>query len=257
MRSLLSARKSFGKREIKRRAWRRSTFDSTHRLYRQSKEVIRVSAFPPFGLSFVLIYFVQFSSFSVPICLFIRVSLPAPFLLFLILQTNHNKASLSYSFAGIRESIRCNGLHIHSRHPDLSFVNKNASDSILHNNEPNSMKTDETYPQPEKQEEPIISTVRGMMINARDQQENALDRIARRKRSAPIRIFTRRRCTGSLALTQIPQQSRPVEHHKCNAVKHNRWLVRHPSICSRTVEEVVHLGTCEHESELPPDFLNL
>jgi hypothetical protein len=41
--------KSFGKWEIKRRAWRKSHFDGTLQLCRQSEEVVRVSAFRPLG----------------------------------------------------------------------------------------------------------------------------------------------------------------------------------------------------------------
>jgi hypothetical protein len=41
-------------------------------------------------------------------------------------------------------------------------VDNNAEDSILRNNEPDSIETDERDLQPLKQEEPIISTVCGM-----------------------------------------------------------------------------------------------
>jgi hypothetical protein len=48
----------------------------------------RVSAFPHFGPSSVLICFVRISSFAVLVSLFIRFSLPALLLLFLLVQTN-------------------------------------------------------------------------------------------------------------------------------------------------------------------------
>jgi hypothetical protein len=79
------------------------------------------------------------------------------------------------------------------KHTDLSSVNQNASDSILRNNESDSIKSDERDLQQLKQEEPRISTVRGITIEVREERENALDRIARTKRSAPIQIITRRR----------------------------------------------------------------
>jgi hypothetical protein len=84
-----------------------------------------------------------------------------------------------------------------SRHTDLSFGKKNASDSILRKNESDSIETDERDLQKLKQEESTIATVRGMKMNAREELENASDAIARRKRSAPIQKITQRRWTGS------------------------------------------------------------
>jgi hypothetical protein len=52
------------------------------------EEGIRVSVFPPFGFSSVLLCFVRLSLFSVPISLFVHFSLPASLLLFLLVQTN-------------------------------------------------------------------------------------------------------------------------------------------------------------------------
>jgi hypothetical protein len=71
------------------------------------------------------------------------------------------------------------------RQTDLSFVDENASDSILRNNESDSIETDERDSQKRKQEEPIISTVRGMTIDGREEKQNGLDRLARTKCSAP------------------------------------------------------------------------
>jgi hypothetical protein len=50
---------------------------------------------------------------------------------------------------------------------------ENAEDSILRNNESDSKETDERELQPRKQEELIISTVRGMTIDGREELENA------------------------------------------------------------------------------------
>jgi hypothetical protein len=65
------------------------------------------------------------------------------------------------------------------RHTDFNFVDENTSNSILRNNEPDSMETDEKDLQPRKQEEPIISTVRGMTIAAKEEKTNAEDSILR------------------------------------------------------------------------------
>jgi hypothetical protein len=64
---------------------------------------------------------------------------------------------------------------------DIRFVHENALGSILRNNESDSIETDERDPQQVKQEEPIISTVRGMTIDEREELKNAVDRIARMK----------------------------------------------------------------------------
>jgi hypothetical protein len=56
---------------------------------------------------------------------------------------------------------------------DLSFVNEKASDSILRNDESDSIEADEKDSQKLKQEEPIIPTVRGMTIDGREELENA------------------------------------------------------------------------------------
>jgi hypothetical protein len=50
---------------------------------------------------------------------------------------------------------------------------ENAKDSILRNHEPDSIKTDEKQLQELKQEELIISTVRGMTIEGREEPEKA------------------------------------------------------------------------------------
>jgi hypothetical protein len=63
---------------------------------------------------------------------------------------------------------------------------ENASDSILRNNESDSIETDERDLQPRKQEEPIISTVHGMTIDAREELENASDSILRNNESDSI-----------------------------------------------------------------------
>jgi hypothetical protein len=52
-------------------------------------------------------------------------------------------------------------------------VDENAPDSRCHNNESDSIEIDESDLQERKQEEPIISTFRGMTMNAREEQENA------------------------------------------------------------------------------------
>jgi hypothetical protein len=52
-------------------------------------------------------------------------------------------------------------------------VDQNASDSIRHNNESDSTETDESDSQQLKQKEPRISTVRGMMMEVREEPKNA------------------------------------------------------------------------------------
>jgi hypothetical protein len=59
------------------------------------------------------------------------------------------------------------------RHTDLKFVDKNAPDSIRPNSESGSIAIDESDLQREKQEEPRISTVRGMIMEVREEQKNA------------------------------------------------------------------------------------
>jgi hypothetical protein len=59
------------------------------------------------------------------------------------------------------------------RHTDIRFVHEKASDSIRRHNESDSIKINETALQPLKQEEPRISTVRGMTMDAREEKENA------------------------------------------------------------------------------------
>jgi hypothetical protein len=77
------------------------------------------------------------------------------------------------------------------RQIDISFVDENASDSILRNNESASIDTDERDLQPLKQEEPIISTVRGMTIDGREDLENAFDSILRNNESDSIKTDER------------------------------------------------------------------
>jgi hypothetical protein len=74
-------------------------------------------------------------------------------------------------------------------------VNENAFDSIRRNDELDSINTDERDVQSSKQEELIISTVRGMMMDTRGESENASILIARTKCSAPIWTINRRRRT--------------------------------------------------------------
>jgi hypothetical protein len=59
------------------------------------------------------------------------------------------------------------------RRIDIIFVHENVSDSIRRHNESDSIKIDEIAPQPLKQEEPRISTVRGRKLDAREEKENA------------------------------------------------------------------------------------
>jgi hypothetical protein len=68
---------------------------------------------------------------------------------------------------------------------------KNAEDSILRNNEPDSIKTDERDLQPWKQEEPIISTVRGMTMDGREKLENAHGSILRNNEPDSIKTDER------------------------------------------------------------------
>jgi hypothetical protein len=75
------------------------------------------------------------------------------------------------------------------RRTDIRLVNKNVSDSIQRNNESDSNKTDESDPQPLKQEEPRISTVRGMTMDRREELENASDLIARTKSHIAVSLW--------------------------------------------------------------------
>jgi hypothetical protein len=66
-------------------------------------------------LGFHLFCFIQFSSFSVPVSLFVRFSVPASLLPFPLVQINqreinNSNASPSRIFAKMGKSIRCNGL---------------------------------------------------------------------------------------------------------------------------------------------------
>jgi hypothetical protein len=63
---------------------------------------------------------------------------------------------------------------------------ENASDSILRNNESDSTEKHERDLQKLKQEELIISTVRGMTIDGREEEENAEDSILRNNESDSI-----------------------------------------------------------------------
>jgi hypothetical protein len=74
---------------------------------------------------------------------------------------------------------------------DVKEELENAKGSILRNNEPDSMETDERDLQPRKQEEPIISTIRGMMIDTREESENAEDSILRNNEPDSIKIDER------------------------------------------------------------------
>jgi hypothetical protein len=70
-------------------------------------------------------------------------------------------------------------------------VNENAFDSISRNNEPDSIKTDERDLQQVKQDKPIISTVRGMTIDGREELENAEDSILRNNEPDSIKTDER------------------------------------------------------------------
>jgi hypothetical protein len=56
---------------------------------------------------------------------------------------------------------------------DVSEEPKNTCDSIRPHNESDSTETDESDSQQLKQEEPRISTIRGMMMEVREEPENA------------------------------------------------------------------------------------
>jgi hypothetical protein len=66
-------------------------------------------------------------------------------------------------------------------------VDENASDSICRDNESDLIETDERRLQPRKQEELIISTVRGMTIDGREDLENSSDSILRNNESDSIK----------------------------------------------------------------------
>jgi hypothetical protein len=68
---------------------------------------------------------------------------------------------------------------------------ENASDSILRNNEPDSIEIDEKDLQSLKQSEPIISTVRGMTMDGREELENVLRSILRNNEPDSMKIDER------------------------------------------------------------------
>jgi hypothetical protein len=76
---------------------------------------------------------------------------------------------------------------------DLREEAKNAFDSILRNSESDSIEIDESDLQSLKQDEPRISTVRGVMIDVREEPQDASDSVARTKRSEPIQTVNRRK----------------------------------------------------------------
>jgi hypothetical protein len=67
----------------------------------------------------------------------------------------------------------------------------NAYDSILRNNEPDWIKTDERDLQPLKQKEPRISTVRRMTMEVREELENAFASILRNNEHDSIKTNER------------------------------------------------------------------
>jgi hypothetical protein len=67
------------------------------------------------------------------------------------------------------------------RHTDLSFVAEKASASIRRKNESDSIESNESDWQPLKQPEPRIPTIRGMMMEVKEEPENAFDSICRQK----------------------------------------------------------------------------
>jgi hypothetical protein len=68
---------------------------------------------------------------------------------------------------------------------------ENAEESILRNNDPDSIEIDERDSQPRKQEEPIISTFRGMTIDGREELQNAEDSILRNHQSDSMKTDER------------------------------------------------------------------
>jgi hypothetical protein len=75
-------------------------------------------------------------------------------------------------------------------------VDENAENAIRGNNETDSKEIDERDLQKSKKEEPRISTVRGMTMDAREERKNALDRIVQTKRSAPTGILSQSLTVG-------------------------------------------------------------
>jgi hypothetical protein len=85
----------------------------------------------------------------------------------------------------------------------------NTKDLIRRNNESDSIETDENDPQTRKQREPKISIVRGMMMQGREERENAEDLFVRTKYCSHIRTVNRRRPTDEdepSRLTPFSQQ---------------------------------------------------
>jgi hypothetical protein len=68
---------------------------------------------------------------------------------------------------------------------------ENARDSIHWNDESNSIEIDGSNPQSLKQEEPRISIVRGITMDAREELKNACDPIVRTQCSTPVWTINR------------------------------------------------------------------
>jgi hypothetical protein len=97
-----------------------------------------------------------------------------------------------------RETLQESGNVLHpmdwtlpGKQTDFRFVDENAEDSILRNNEHDSIETDERELQLWKQEEPRISTFRGMTIDGREELENAEDSILRNNEHDSIKTDER------------------------------------------------------------------
>jgi hypothetical protein len=112
---------------------------------------------------------------------------------------------------------------------------ENAEDSILRNNESGSINIDESDLQWLKQAGLIISTVRRIRMEVPEQRGNAFGPIARTKRNALIWTINRRRRSPNRWLSlQFYNNGSLVEQHKCNTVKHDGWLIGHPTALQKS-----------------------
>jgi hypothetical protein len=119
--------------------------------------------FPHFLFLFALLFVSHFPHRSFFSCLFKPINAKAR-------TTTLHLREISQSRGKVFAAMDCTST---GRCTDISFGHENAEDSILRNNESDSIKTDERDLQTRKQEEPIISTVRGMTIDVREDSENA------------------------------------------------------------------------------------
>jgi hypothetical protein len=146
------------------------SLDGILRLCRQWKEVIRILRLRPFRFHpfcFVSFRFPPLSLFAVSLISHFPVASSFPLRSKTIstksIKTMPHSRDISQPSGKASTAMNCTST---GKRTDIRFVNENAHDSIRRNNESESIEIDESDLQPEKQEEPRISMVRGMQTKA-------------------------------------------------------------------------------------------